>query len=133
MRVDLNLIARPEQMMRIRKNPACLRPVLALALCLAFFVWTVSPGADHAPRVLETIQDHIQMIAEHGHSHGFEEDLFWALHGHDHESADHEHSQVFLMETAGPAPLVDPADTWNRWASAHGPPRPFRIERPPRA
>ena len=118
--------------MQMRQTPSYLRTVFACVLSVALIVWTASASADHTPRVMETIQDHIQMIAEHGHSHGFEEDLYWAIHGHDHDAADHEHSQVFLIENPGSALPVDLRDTWQRLASAQGPPRQFKIERPPR-
>ncbi len=110
-----------------------MRKVLSGVLCVALVVWSVFSNADHTPTVLETIQDHLEMIADHGHSHGFEEDLFWAIHGHSHDAADHDHSQVFLIEGAGVAPTVDLRENWHRRASAYGPSHQFRIKRPPRA
>ncbi len=73
------------------------------------------------------------MIADHGHSHGFEEDLFWALHGHSHDAADHDHSQVVLLANNGPAALLLGKDIWRLRTSRVDPFRDFRIERPPRA
>ena len=83
------------------------RQAMALLLCLALVVWSVMPASTHTPAVLETIQDHLQMIADHGHSHGFEEDLYWAMHGHSHDVADHDHSQAFLNFDEG-----DGMKTW---------------------
>ncbi|MEL6474809.1 MAG: hypothetical protein AAFQ21_12060 [Pseudomonadota bacterium] len=90
------------------------------------------PSFTHAPKVFETIQDHLDMVEDHGHSHGFEEDLHWAMHGHSHDVTDHDHSQAFLMAVHHAAPssafnaihlAMDPTD---------GPSRQFRIDRPPR-
>lgn len=46
------------------------RRALSALLCLSLVVWSVVPAASHAPAVFETIQDHLEMIADHGHSHG---------------------------------------------------------------
>jgi hypothetical protein len=91
------------------------------------------PVPSHAPTVFETIQDHLEMIADHGHSHGFEEDLYWAMHGHSHEAADHDHSQAFV--TPGDRTHLASAhrDAWRIRASSDGHHVNFRIERPPRA
>ncbi|MGI9356184.1 MAG: hypothetical protein ACR2PF_13610 [Rhizobiaceae bacterium] len=57
-------------------------------VCLSLVVWSIVPATAHTSTVIETVQDHLEMIAEHGHSHGFEEDLYWAMHGHAHDAAD---------------------------------------------
>ena len=67
------------------------RQVLAAVICLSVAIWSVLPTATHVPIVLETLQDHAEMIATHGHSHGLAEDLSWALHGHSHDEMDHDH------------------------------------------
>ena len=72
------------------------RQAFAALLCLSLFVWSTTPAATHAPTVFETIQDHLVMAADHGHSHGFQEDLYWAMRGHSHDVADHYHSQALL-------------------------------------
>lgn len=106
----------------------------AALLSLSLVVWSVMPTATHAPAAfVETIQSHIQMIADHGHSHGFEEDLFWAMHGHNHDAADHDHSTAFLALGAGSQPFLAYRDAWRLRPSPAGPQRIFRIERPPRA
>jgi len=66
----------------------------ATLLCLAVLLWSVVPATSHAPSVIGVLQEHAEMVAEHGHSHGLEEDLAWAMHGHSHDSIDHDHSQV---------------------------------------
>lgn len=110
-----------------------LRNTLAAVLCLALVVWSLVPSASHVPSVFDVMAEHSQMITEHGHAHGLEEDLFWALHGHSHDVADHDHSQAMLTVTAAthpptawrdPAPLPHPSD---------GPHRIYLLERPPRA
>jgi hypothetical protein len=83
--------------------------------------------------VFETIQDHLEMIADHGHSHGLNEDLYWALHGHSHEAADHDHGQALLELTPRSGPMFGSLDAWRLAASSGGASGVFRIERPPRA
>ena len=108
------------------------RDAFTALLALSLVVWTVAPVVGHATAVFETLRDHAEMIADHGHSHGFEEDLYIALHGHSPEAADHDHSEVM------PGPAVAPRLA-NGYRDADGPPparagpsRMFRIERPPR-
>jgi hypothetical protein len=102
-------------------------------LCFSLVVWSVAPSATHAPKVLQTIHDHLEMIADHGHSHGFEEDLFWAWHGHSHDVIDHDHSQVVLSAGVSVSAFYVAKDKWRLRALRFGPPRNFDIERPPRA
>lgn len=73
------------------------------------------------------------MVEEHGHSHGFEEDLYWALHGHSHDVVDHDHSQVLLLTGTGSVLKVDFREDWQGLISTLSPSRQFLIERPPRA
>lgn len=108
------------------------RRALVALLCLSLVVWFVTPTTSHIPTVFETIQAHQEMIADHGHSHGFGEDLYWAMHGHSHDAADHDHSQAFLALGDKLAPTFDVRDTW-RLNSSGTTSRIFRIERPPRA
>lgn len=108
------------------------RKTFTLLLIASFIVWCVLPNINHVPRALETIQEHIDMIAEHGHSHNLVEDLLWAMHGHSHDEIDHDHSPAVLISS-----------THNFYMPHHKgwvPPRPkfistpvFLIERPPRA
>lgn len=112
---------------RIRQQTLC------ALLCVALAVWSAMPSATHAPAVFETIQDHLEMIAEHGHSHGFEEDLYWAMHGHGHDAADHDHGQAYLDFAESALPVPAERDAWRLRASPGGSHRIFRIERPPRA
>lgn len=73
------------------------------------------------------------MIAEHGHSHGLEEDLAWAAHGHSHDSIDHDHSQAVVP---GPDLSSHPMEIYKTawWLSAAtaNPLLIHQIERPPR-
>lgn len=109
------------------------RRAFAALLCLSLIVWSVMPTATHAPAVFETIQDHLEMIADHGHSHGFEEDLYWAMHGHSHDVADHDHSPALLALGNRSHPTYAYRDAWRLKASPDGGHHTFRIERPPRA
>jgi hypothetical protein len=99
------------------------RQAFAALLCLSLVVWSVMPTATHTPTVFETI----------GHSHGFEEDLYWAMHGHSHDVADHDHSQAFLALGDRSHPTSAYRDVWRLKASPGGGHHTFRIERPPRA
>jgi hypothetical protein len=105
----------------------------AALLALALVVWSVAPGVDHARAVFETVRVHAEMIADHGHSHRFEEDLFAALHGHSHDAADHDHSEAMPTPGVGPAAAAVHGDVRRLPPPRGGPARLFRIERPPRA
>ena len=107
--------------------------MVAGLLCLSLAIWSLVPTFSHAPSVLKTIQDHLEMVEDHGHSHGFEEDLIWALHGHSHDMADHDHNQAFLLIAQNTEANPEPRETWRMMPSATGPSRQFRIDRPPRA
>jgi len=109
------------------------RQTFAVILCLSLVVWSVMPAATHTPTVFETIQDHLGMVADHGHSHGFEEDLYWAMHGHSHDVADHDHSQALLLLGDRSSPTAAYRDPWRLRAAPGGDHQNFRIERPPRA
>lgn len=109
------------------------RRALTALLCLSLLVWSVLPSTNHAPKLFETIQGHLEMIADHGHSHGFEEDLYWAMHGHSHDVADHDHSQAVLAPGGASQSTTRYQTIWRLKASPGGPYRRFRIERPPRA
>ncbi|MGY3670963.1 hypothetical protein ACW9UM_19200 (plasmid) [Marinovum sp. KMM 9989] len=105
----------------------------AMLLCAAVLVWSVVPTSSHAPAVLDVLQDHSEMIAEHGHSHGLEEDLLWAMHGHSHDTMDHDHSQAVVL---GPNMAAKPVEVyrtaWRLRAATENPLRVYLIERPPR-
>lgn len=107
--------------------------VFACLLCVSFLIWSIVPSINHTPTVLETIQDYLEMVEDHGHSHGFEEDLYWAMHGHSHDVVDHDHNQAF--PTTGYKSVFAPAseESWRIILTAHRPFRQFRIDRPPRA
>ncbi len=104
---------------------------LVMLLSLSLLLWSVLPTTNHTPAALETIQDHLEMVAEHGHSHGFEEDLLWALHGHSHDAADHDHSPL-LLSFGNPSLAIDIGSTWRPAVTQGKPSQRFLIERPPR-
>jgi len=108
------------------------RALVAL-LCLAIIVWSAMPVTSHAPVIFETLQEHMEMVAEHGHSHGLEEDLAWAMHGHSHDSADHDHSQAVLTHSLTSQPFEGYRTAWRLRPTQAPPSTQFRIERPPRA
>jgi len=108
------------------------RKCLALALCLSMLLWSVQPATSHVPAILDVLGEHAQMIEDHGHSHGLEEDLAWAMHGHSHDAADHDHSSVVLIEHRNLhwTPAVQAAESFppTGWRSAPSMPH----DRPPR-
>lgn len=109
------------------------RQAFAALLCLSLIIWSILPAATHTPTVFETIQDHLEMIADHGHSHGLNADLYWAVHGHSHDAADHDHSQALPALGDRSHPTSAYRDAWRLWASPGGGHHTFRIKRPPRA
>lgn len=107
--------------------------MFVLLACFALAVWTLAPSSSHTPKTIETQQEHAEMVSDHGHSHGFEEDLIWAMHGHGHDVSDHDHTQASLPLGRAVEIFVAYRSTWQGFASSHGPPPLYRLDRPPRA
>lgn len=101
-------------------------------LCLSLVLWSLGPTSAHAYPAITTVQEHLEIIAEHGHSHGIEEDILWAMHGHSHDGADHDHAHMILIggHRAKTPPLS--RDLWPMGTASLRGARPNRIERPPR-
>ncbi len=75
----------------------------------------------------------IEMIAQHGHSHGLEDDILWATHGHSHDSVDHDHSQAVVPgPDLSPKPLDIYRTAWRLSSATSSTLRIYQIERPPR-
>ena len=109
------------------------KAAFATLLCAAVVDWSVMPTTSHAPAILDVLQEHAEMIAEHGHSHGLEEDLLWATHGHSHDSVDHDHSQTVVPgPDLSPQPLDIYRTAWRLSSATANPLRIYQIERPPR-
>ena len=109
------------------------KAAFATLLCAAVLVWSVMPTTSHAPAILDVLQEHAEMIAEHGHSHGLEKDLLWATHGHSHDSVDHDHSQAVVPgPDLSPQPLDIFRTAWRLSSATANPLRIYQIERPPR-
>lgn len=117
----------------MRQAKTIARAIFGALTCLALILWSVMPSFTHAPRVFETIQDHLELVEDHGHSHGFEEDLHWAMHGHSHDVADHDHTQAVLTVVPHSEPFAPLTEALQSLGSSSGPSRHFRIDRPPRA
>ncbi len=106
---------------------------LFAALCCAFMAWSMNPDVGHLPKLLTVLEGYGQVVADHGHTHGIIEDFLWAMHGHPHDLADHDHGTELLPSVAAPPPPLThrrppPAQP------ANGVPSPiFRFDRPPRA
>lgn len=109
------------------------KTAFATVLCVVVLVWSVMPTTSHAPAILDVLQEHSEMIAEHGHSHGLEEDLAWAMHGHSHDSVDHDHSQAVVPgPDLSPHPMEIYSTVWRLGSATSNPLRIDLIERPPR-
>lgn len=117
----------------VRAGVYSMKKMVAALLCLSLVLWSLQPNVGHAPKVIETIQEHREMIVEHGHSHGFEEDLRWAMHGHSHDGADHDHSQMILIAAIGFAISASFQELRVPDSFQRNPNRRARIDRPPRA
>jgi hypothetical protein len=102
-------------------------------LCVLALIVSTALPTPHVPRLLQVLNDHAQMIAEHGHSHGLEEDIAWAMHGHSHEKVDHDHSVAILPEHRFDVTPVEIAVIWHAPNSGNEPPPVYRQLRPPRA
>jgi hypothetical protein len=111
---------------------AAVRLGISCLTILAVLLWAAAPSGMHAPKVQELLRGHAETVAAHGHSHGVAEDLLAALHGHDHDAVDHDHSPAILMTSAVAAPAPIGRDLWRAPTTANGPAATFRIERPPR-
>jgi hypothetical protein len=102
-------------------------------LCLSLIGWSILPSLTHGPRIAETLHDHARMIADHGHSHGFQVDLGAALHSHSQDAIDHDHSPALAVAATSGGAWPAAQDAWRLREAQSGPNRVFRIERPPRA
>lgn len=107
--------------------------VIMALLCLSLTVWSYLPSVSHVPKIFEVLASHAQTVADHGHSHGLEEDLLWALHGHSHDADTHDHSPVLMAQSERIRIVRVPRDVWHLRSTLTGPHPVFRIERPPRA
>jgi hypothetical protein len=90
------------------------------------------PIPPHVESIIETLEQHAELIAEHGHSHGLAEDIFWALHGHGPDVAEHDHGAATLTVPPKPRIFTLPRDAAHLLVSAEKPWIGFGIERPPR-
>lgn len=120
--------------MRVRKEIARLVRRLLLSLaCVGLIVWTLAPSTAHVPQLVESLEEHAEVIASHGHSHGLEEDLIWAMHGHSHDAADHDHTQVAFSQTQTAHTPFEVRSAWRGMQSGHWFSLLYRLERLPRA
>lgn len=81
--------------------------VFPALVCLSVVIWSLVPAKNHVPALIDTLQEQVQMITEHGHAHGLEEDLAWALHGHSHDAADHDHGSAVILPAQMPLTTLD--------------------------
>lgn len=107
--------------------------LMSVLLCLAISFWSVAPSTAHTPKVIDSFQEQQQLIAEHGHSHSIEIDLLWAMHGHQHDKADHDHHSVAFLRPAGSLMFLAILNDWRMLASGNLSNRIYTLERPPKA
>jgi len=105
----------------------------AVALGFLILFRAALPMPAHVTSPLQTLQEHAEFIAEHGHSHGFEEDLAAAFHGHSHDAVEHDHSLAMLAVPPKTQIPMTPGATVRSPSTALVSDLVFQIERPPRA
>ena len=110
-----------------------LRRMLLSVACFGLIVWTLAPSTGHVPQLVESLQEHAEMIASHGHSHGLEEDMLWAMHGHSHDAADHDHTQAAFFQTQTAYAPFEARTIWRGMQSGYWSSLLYRLDRPPRA
>ena len=108
------------------------RRVCALSICFSLLYVSLLPHPPHQPTLFQTLQEHAAFMAEHGHAHGFDEDLADAIHGHTHDVLEHDHSVATLAVPPIAAQSVDFLSILRPPKTVAHPGRLYRIERPPR-
>ncbi len=116
----------------VRKVLAHCQRIAASCICLTVLLWLFMPAFTHAPTLVQTHVEHQKVIESHGHSHGLEQDRFWAFHGHHHDVDDHDHSQTFLIPPRNTSSLRMNNEVWPLLKERRLSDLNFRIERPPR-
>lgn len=109
------------------------RRALATLLCLSLVLGFLMPLKAHAVTASDTAWPSLEVQVEHDHPHDLEEAIHRLVHGHHHDAADHEHAQALLGPGNRHHPTPDDGGHAEDRPLAAGPPRAFRIERPPRA
>lgn len=109
-----------------------MRPICAALLCLTIAIWCVAPPPLHQPVTTESLLQQADMIADHGHTHGPEENLYHVLHGHSHDVAEHDHSSAIMPSLDMARLTINPIALVRREFPSENPWHVFRIERPPR-
>ncbi len=110
-----------------------MRRICIAILCLTITIWCVAPAPLHQPVTTESLLQQAEMIADHGHTHGPEENLYHVLHGHSHDVAEHDHS-IAIMPTLNMAQLtINPIALVRREFPPENPWHVFPFERPPRS
>ena len=109
------------------------RNAAVACLCLMLGVSMFVPSSHHSQKIAATVVDHIEMIADHGHSHGFLEDLIMAANGHNPDVPEHDHSQVFLLPGQKLTVLQVNNEAWLPFPMVLRDDLRFGLDRPPRA
>ena len=102
-------------------------------ICLCLTLWSFQSVSSHTSDASLNIPDQVEIVDDHGHSHGFETDLAWANHGHSHDVADHDHNQVMQPADTPRMTWENSGRVWNSteksWFSGPS----YSLDRPPRA
>jgi hypothetical protein len=109
-----------------------LRRILLSLTLMGLFVWTLAPSNAHVPQLFVSLQEQAGLIESHGHSHGLEEDLIWAVHGHSHDATDHDHTQAAFFQTLTAYAFFETRAIWLGMRSGQWSSLLYRLDRPPR-
>lgn len=104
----------------------------ALLCALTLSLATALP-TPHVPRLIQVLSDHAEMVAEHGHSHGLEEDIAWASHGHSVAMRRWTTTMAVLPEHRFDVMALEVDVLWHAPDTEYQPPPVYRQLRPPRA
>ena len=107
--------------------------ILTALLCLSLFGFSLLSAFSLVPRGTEISVQQSQEASDHGHYHGFQEDLFRIMHGHDHAVIDHDHNPALGAVTLSGITWNPEGDFWRPKGTQDSANRAFPIERPPRA
>ena len=86
----------------LRRFAGYSRLALVLLLSVAIVSWSVVSSVSHTTFVVSDLEHHHhdEDVSGHGHSNSEAEDLWWALHGHSDDKADHDHSTFYIHNAA---------------------------------
>jgi hypothetical protein len=82
--------------------------------------------------IIVYLEKNAELIANHERSHGIPKGIFWALRGHNHDVAKHDHGTSMFSRPPRVQVNLRPRDIEYAIVSLESPWIEIRIERPPR-